>query len=166
MIAVWLAAAALARDPMAGSIVVSADVVAQQDSSRHDVVGALRLAATYAPRPWGVRVEFGGGPFADRTDVFAFSGWRMAGAAVFEGVLAPHATAFHAGIGPAVAVRLVKFAADGVGASTTRVEGGARLRMGLDGPLGPTLAWSWHMGAVIRPSGSDWDTGLGLGVAL
>lgn len=166
MILVWLTAIALAGEPLDGSIGVSADLVARQGAARHDVAGALQAWGTYSPGSWGLRAELGAGPSVDRTTLYSYTGWRFAGDALFEGILAPHATAFHAGIGPAIELRTIEFASDQLAAHATRAELGARLRVGLDGPLGSHLAWSWHMGTVIRPSGSDWDTGLGLGIAL
>lgn len=166
MILAVFATAALAGEPLDGSIGLSADLVARQGSSRHDVAGALQAWGGYAAGQWGLLAEIGAGPSVDRTTLYRYSGWKFGGDLLVEGILAPHATAFHAGIGPAIALHTVQFASGDLSGHATRAEGGVRLRIGLDGPIGSHLAWSWHIGTVIRPSGSDWDAGLGLGIAL
>lgn len=169
---IWLVTAALAAEPLDGSVGVGLDLTALRGSSRHDVAAGFRMWGTYSPRPWSATFEVALVPHADRTAMYTYRSLDVDTSALAEAVFAPHATSFRAGLGPALVVRTTTFVSDELEARGLTLEGGVRARVALDGPLGKRkesglgVAWSWHMAAIAHPSGVDWDTGFGLGVAL
>lgn len=169
---IWLVAASLAAEPMAGSVGVGLDLAAVRGSSRHDVAAGLRAWGTVSPQPWSATFEVAVVPHVDHTGLYTYRSLDVDTSALAEAVFAPHATAFRAGLGPALIVRTTTFRSDDLAAAGVALEGGVRARVALDGPLGKRkegglgVAWTWHMAGVAHPSGVDWDTGFGLGVAL
>lgn len=163
---IWLVSAALAAEPMTASVGVGADLTALRGSARHDVAAGFRMWGTVSPQPWSATFEVALVPHQDATGLYSYHTLDADASALAEVVFAPHATAFRAGLGPALIVRTTTFVSDAAKVADIGVEGGLRARVALDGPLGKHLAWSWHMGSTMHLSGVDWDAGIGLGVAL
>ena len=163
---IWLVGAALAAEPPKASVGAGLDLAALRGSARHDVAAGVRLWGTVSPQPWSATVEIAVVPHADRAGLYAYHTFDVDSSVLAEAVLAPHATAFRAGLGPALVLRTTTFVSGPTQAVDLGIEGGLRARVALDGRIGKTLAWSWHMGSTAHPSGVDWDTGVGFGVAL
>ncbi len=163
---IWLVSAALAAEPLDASVGAGVDLSALRGSARHDVAAGFRLWGTVSPQPWSATFEVAVIPHADHSGLYTYRTLDVDVSAIAEIVAAPHATAFRAGLGPALVVRTTTFVSDATKVANIGVEGGLRARVALDGPLGKHLAWSWHMGSTAHVSGVDWDVGLGLGVAL
>lgn len=160
----WFTAAALAAPAPELGFQLGPDVLAVRESARHDVAVGLRGSFTYSPRPWSTTVELMWAPRADHSDLLTYRTHHLAASALFEQALSPYATVFRAGIGPAVVMKASRFDLGSTSGGAARFEGGARLRVALDGPITGPLAWGWHTGMTIHPSGTDWDTGLSVGV--
>ncbi|MCB9741165.1 MAG: hypothetical protein H6740_00895 [Alphaproteobacteria bacterium] len=136
---------------------------AAHSSARHRIRPAAGLQLSYGPRPWGITGELLLAQDTRPSDLYRFSTTMGRASAVFEWVGGTEATSLHAGLGPALTARRVQ--SELLDRDDTRwlAEPGLRLRVGLDGPLGP-LSWSWGVGSTSRSLRTwDYDVHLGLG---
>ncbi len=160
MIPALLTAAALAG----GTAGVQLGAWAWQTPPRHAVLLDLGLWGTHTLKPWSLTAELASTWRSRGADSYHYRTLHTRLSVVGGLAMGSHASTLHLGAGPALTARLGKLSWEGGSAPVRALQGGVRLRMALDGPLGQRLAWCWHMAGTTRGWSMDWDTAVGLGV--